>query len=360
MNKKADPTLSRTRIIYIVTTLFLIALSFYIYGQIKNLINSSDSVNHSNRVTLSLGKTLIFILDAETNQRGFLLTGDSFLMERKAADLAQMNIELQKLDSLILDNPQQVQNLRVLHLTINGKLANMDSVLKAYRRDPGSPGFKALVNAGIGKMDRLKAMIKLMVGEEKVLLEQRTNRYSQLANITPIFIVVLFLGALIILYFSYHNLNIAFGRSRELRIALADSNKDLMSLNQSYEYAEQVGLFGSYRYNFTAKTLSYSDNLFRLLGCEPGEFEPGGENFLKFVHPEDREFVKDATTAAFSDRKISKWEYRMLKKDGSLIYVRGTGKLISEGAEIRWMVGTLQDITEEKHLEINLKIKNDE
>ena len=35
--------------------------------------------------------------------------------------------------------------------------------------------------------------------------------------------------------------------------------------------------------------LEYSDNLFRLLDCDPKEFESSYEKFMSFIHPDDIE-----------------------------------------------------------------------
>ncbi len=129
----------------------------------------------------------------------------------------------------------------------------------------------------------------------------------------------------------------------------------IQNLIQTFEYAEQIGSFGSYRYNFATQQLTYSDNLYRILGCEPLEFPASGESFLKFTHPDDVEYVANATSEAFKQKHISKWEYRMIRKDKKIINVRGTGRLITHSDGSEWMIGTLQDITEEKQNELKLK-----
>ena len=133
----------------------------------------------------------------------------------------------------------------------------------------------------------------------------------------------------------------------------------LAQLNETFRYAEQIGNFGSYRYNYQNHELTYSENLYRILGCEPFEFPPGPEEFIKFIHPEDRDYVNKATTDAFDKREPSRWEYRLYRKDGKLIHVRGTGKLVDGDNGGKYMIGTLQDITEEKKQEEQLRENNE-
>jgi len=44
--------------------------------------------------------------------------------------------------------------------------------------------------------------------------------------------------------------------------------------NETFQLAEIIAKFGSYTWNLATGTLEYSDNLFRLLDCEPQEFVP--------------------------------------------------------------------------------------
>lgn len=140
-------------------------------------------------------------------------------------------------------------------------------------------------------------------------------------------------------------------RTRELK----KINTKLLSTIQTHEYAEEVGKFGSYRYNFQTDKIKYSDNFYRLLGCEPGEFPPGPEHFNKFVHPEDLEYVLEAQRQSLTESKMENpWLYRLIRKDGRTIYVRGSAKYVTNRRNIHLMIGTLQDITTEKEQEEKL------
>src|SRR5690606_18678719 len=82
---------------------------------------------------------------------------------------------------------------------------------------------------------------------------------------------------------------------------LLKANKLLHQTNQAFTYAEQVGKFGSYAYSYETLKLSYSDNLYRLLGCEPGEFEPGPA-LDNYVHPDDIDKVHIWRKEALNDK----------------------------------------------------------
>ena len=125
-----------------------------------------------------------------------------------------------------------------------------------------------------------------------------------------------------------------------------ERENQIRELNTSFNFAEQIGLFGSFNIHFDTRSMHFSDNLYRILGCVPQEFEANSETFLKFVHPDDLERIRGAIQEAFEEKRASRLEYRILRKDGRTIYVRATWKNFIDDAGVEWMVGTFQDITE--------------
>ncbi len=134
----------------------------------------------------------------------------------------------------------------------------------------------------------------------------------------------------------------------DCKVELEQLRTELLYLNQTHNHAEINGMFGSYRYDFKTGKITYSDNLYRIIGCEPQEFTGGTDNFANFIHPDDIDYVAKARDEALMDKHISTWEYRLIRKDGKIINVRGTAKYIAEEGNIKYMIGTLQDITAEK------------
>jgi len=124
-------------------------------------------------------------------------------------------------------------------------------------------------------------------------------------------------------------------------------------LNQTFNFAEQTSLIGSFRYNFSSGIFMYSDNLYRILGCKPGEFEPTFENFTRFVHPEDLHYILSQNRELNEENISSEYLFRVIKKDASIIHVRNTGIFITEENQ-KIYIGTLQDITLQYNKELQL------
>ncbi|CAN5227023.1 hypothetical protein BH09BAC2_BH09BAC2_10860 [soil metagenome] len=126
--------------------------------------------------------------------------------------------------------------------------------------------------------------------------------------------------------------------------------------NETFKQAEESSMQGSYSFNLTTGKLVYSDNLYRLIGYEPNEFEPSLEEFNNHVHPEDRDFVQKAAEKVLANKMADEWHYRMNTKTGTVINIKGTGRVIHSGDE-KLLVGTLQDVTKEYELNKELQEK---
>lgn len=100
----------------------------------------------------------------------------------------------------------------------------------------------------------------------------------------------------------------------------------------------------------------WSDEVFRILGYEPGEIVASMENFLNAVHPADRErFTKPIgeQVASGSDNKI---EHRIIRPDGSERIIQQISELVIDPITNKptKLIGTAQDVTERKHAEQKL------
>lgn len=211
-----DRSLSKIRIIYIATTFFLVALSIYSFVKLKSLIDSSDWVYHTNEVNLSLQKITTALIDAETNQKSFLLIGDSSCLNKRDSAFNILNTQLKFVEHLTIDNLSQSQKLKTLRSAVNEKLISMHKVMNGYAPMQMSTEFKQNIADGITKTRAVKRIINEISDNETRLLQERTQKYNQLATIAPIFIIVLFLGALLILLASYLRIN----KALQLSLAL--------------------------------------------------------------------------------------------------------------------------------------------
>jgi PAS domain S-box-containing protein len=121
------------------------------------------------------------------------------------------------------------------------------------------------------------------------------------------------------------------------------------------EQAQQLSAVGSWERNLAAGTSEWSAETFRLFGIVPHDGDLRSE-FLEAVDPADR----DAVEAALRDvertgRRLS-IEFRVTLPDGSARLLHGRGELVrDEAGQPSQILGTVQDITERRQLEEQLR-----
>lgn len=118
-------------------------------------------------------------------------------------------------------------------------------------------------------------------------------------------------------------------------------------VNESFKHAEEIGKFGTYNYSFATKKMFYSENFFKILGCESilHGIDPGFS--IQFVHPDDLEFVQEFNKDIFIKEESFKKEYRLIKKNGELIHVRNDSKVYFDANNNKWITGVFRDVTDE-------------
>lgn len=116
--------------------------------------------------------------------------------------------------------------------------------------------------------------------------------------------------------------------------------------------AQELAHIGSWEWDMTTNTVTWSDELFRLFGLEPQSVELNYESFLERVHPEDRTFVARTVELALRDHGPFSFDHRIVLPAGGerWLYVRG-GVIADENGKAIRMAGKAQDVSEKKRVE---------
>ncbi|MEO5603054.1 MAG: ATP-binding protein [Cyclobacteriaceae bacterium] len=136
----------------------------------------------------------------------------------------------------------------------------------------------------------------------------------------------------------------------------------LQQLKQSEEKlngAQQLAHIGSWEWNIVDNAIEWSDELYRIFGMSREDFEANYENYLKCIHPDDRENVSGIVQKAYQDHQPFNFFHRLILPNGDerTLHGRGEVSLNNEGKIIR-MIGTAQDVTERKKAEEKLNQYN--
>lgn len=129
--------------------------------------------------------------------------------------------------------------------------------------------------------------------------------------------------------------------------ALRDSEQRLLR-------AQEIAHLGSWELDLVKGELTWSDEVYRIFGLEPQEFDATYEAFLEHVHPDDRQAVNDAYTASIRDGLDAyEIEHRVLRQaTGEVRWVHEKCEhLRDEAGKIVRSVGMVLDVTERKQAE---------
>ncbi|MGD9897935.1 MAG: PAS domain S-box protein [Calditrichaceae bacterium] len=125
--------------------------------------------------------------------------------------------------------------------------------------------------------------------------------------------------------------------------------------------AQRIAHLGNWEWDIGKDKLNWSYEIYRIFGIEAEKFGGNSSAFMNFVHPDDRELVTKTLKSALSGENDYAIDHRIIRPDGTIRIVHEQAEVYfdSEHQPIR-MVGTVQDITERKQIEIALEKSNKE
>src|ERR1700730_15480550 len=141
-----------------------------------------------------------------------------------------------------------------------------------------------------------------------------------------------------------------------------EAEKRLLESEASLAAAQRVAHLGSWWRHLldlddgAHNPLGWSDEMFRLLGYNVGAVEVSRENFVRALHPDDRDRVNEGMSAAIREGKRYSADYRIILPDGTernlysqaeIVYAENTKRPSK-------MVGIVQDVTDRKRAEQEL------
>ncbi len=151
---------------------------------------------------------------------------------------------------------------------------------------------------------------------------------------------------------------IVLGIIRDITIKKSYEIK-LKEREERLKEAQKIAHLGHWVLDIKNDELTWSDEVYRIFGLKPQQFDSTYEAFLENIHPEDRELVNNAYLESLEKRMPYDIIHRLLLHDGSIKYINERCETFydAEGSALR-SVGTIQDITEQKEAEQEIQIKN--
>lgn len=130
--------------------------------------------------------------------------------------------------------------------------------------------------------------------------------------------------------------------------------KELVENNARLNEAEQISKLGHWKWTAATNLIKASPNFFKIYEAPFQEIGVRGE-MHKYIHADDREFVKARVALASQTKDYGQFYFRIVTPSGKqkTIFANGIVEL-NDRHEIAFILGTIQDVTEQKAIENEL------
>ncbi|HTB22549.1 MAG TPA: CHASE3 domain-containing protein [bacterium] len=183
--------------------LTVVLVAIFGYQSINHLIDNNHWVDHTHEVQRQLTVLQDELTDAETGQRGFVITGDDAYLDPYNSALGRIDATFDDLRTLTADNADEQRRLDLARPLIDSKMAELKLTI-ATRRSKGFEATQKIVMSGVGisTMDDFRRIVAEMDADETALLLKRSSEAEASAQTARTVIVwgslggMLFIGLL--------------------------------------------------------------------------------------------------------------------------------------------------------------------
>ncbi len=182
----------------------------------------------------------------------------------------------------------------------------------------------------------------------ETILKSRTNKFIP--------------SEVLVTLINYEGEMVCLGVARDITVRLKNRQKLIVAKKKAennekkLKEAQKIAQLGNWELDILNNKLTWSDEIYRIFGLKPQEFEGTYEAFLENIHPDDRDFVNNAYTNSLKNKKKYEIEHRLLLKSGELKYVKEKCKTeYNESGKAIYSYGIVIDITKEKLADLEIK-----
>ena len=292
---------------FALVVLLLGANSLLSYRNIRRVADNGLLVTRSREVLGELGATLSSLQDAETGQRGFIISGDEAYLEPYASGTREVGTHLDRLKALVVA-PSVKRHIPRLEAEIEERLEILRRNV-AVRRSQGFDAARGRILSGDGKriMDEARRTIGLMQDGEGALLRQREVESAASGRTALATLGVSSLATLVLLGAVMLVVRRAAAQRERAAEAAEASSERLEAIVAS---TSQIVWTRTPSGDFLDPQPTWSE--FTGLPFESIK----GRGWMDAIHPDDRERVAAGWDAALASPGAYRVEYRLRRADG--------------------------------------------
>ncbi|MDQ1161618.1 signal transduction histidine kinase/CheY-like chemotaxis protein/CHASE3 domain sensor protein [Chryseobacterium sp. SORGH_AS 447] len=318
----------------ILSLILLIASSIASYISINNQMENRKSLLKS-KESISLVKDVLnTLLDAETGNRGYQLTGRNNFLEPFNESKNEYPLLVSTKDQLHLEDKNQIKILNELLQTSGMMMKGYVSFIN--NRKKGILMTTEELVQDKRAMDKCRMLVQEFVKNEEVQLAIKNEDLNKSSKRTVLFIIFSAIATIGVTIFVYIQLKSDLIRRDKLE-------KDLFNTKEMLEETSAVAQVGGWEANLKTRKLSWSQCTREIHKTE-NSYQPTFENALEFYKGKSGERIKYLFNRAVKQGISFDEELQLLRNDGVTIWVRIKGVPEFEGEVCNRVFGIIQDI----------------
>ena len=328
-----------------VASAILIIIGVVSYQSVASLVLTNRRVEQTQNRLNKLEGLLSQIKDAETGQRGYILTGEERYLDPYKTATVSVEREIKHLRELTANYPNQHKQLDALESAIKNKLAELKGTID-LRKYQGLEAALRIVRTDLGKklMDDIRSRVREMENQENELLKQQvaqaetSTRYTMLTlAIAIVLTFVILCGIYALIYQEIterqwteealkkeRNFISAVIDTSSALVVVLDREGKIVRFNRACEQTTH--------YSFDEVRGRYLWNLFLI----PEEVEPVKATFAKLQAGQFPNEFDNYWVAKDESRRLIAWS---------------NTALVDNQGEVEYIISTGIDITERKQAE---------
>jgi signal transduction histidine kinase len=182
-----------TSIGMVAAMILLASIAYLSYTRTEHFVTSSRWVDHTYTVLIQLDKVTADIKEAESSERGYLLTNDPHFFRLYEEAAQRLPADMKKLQILTVDNPMQQRQVTAFNARVQDKIDSIHAIIHTKRENQRlatDPVFIDMLNKGKQIMQDIRLQAANILNTEQTLLRQRLKSMEDEATSTRQWILV--------------------------------------------------------------------------------------------------------------------------------------------------------------------------
>jgi len=218
-----------------ISIFILVVISAVSYTFITNLLESNKLVDHSNVVIQKLEKAMSVIKDAETSQRGFMLTDQRDFLQPYRGAYQNASFLLSQVQQLTANNLYQQHYVLLAKRLLNNEANVLDEMIQ--KEETRDTVYVDDLRLGKSMMDSLRKVINKMERQETELLQLQLRELNKYTSLAPITIIITSIVAVAVSLLFFLNISKGIDEKEAMQKLLEYKEKETTKINKQLSAA---------------------------------------------------------------------------------------------------------------------------